>query len=101
MLLLLSRSNTLRSCYDQDKAQFARLLLVNKADTSIADHMGGDTPLHDAASQGRADCVKLLLEHKADLSSLNRDGRTPLECAKARGRQSCVEALKRASPSLS
>ncbi|KAG5028600.1 hypothetical protein AAZX31_05G078300 [Glycine max] len=48
----------------------------------------GQTLLHLAISQGRADLVQLLLEFEADVEALNRSGSTPLEAA-----SSCNEAL--------
>lgn len=42
----------------------------------------GDTPLHDAAENGHASTVRLLVESKADIFAQNRFGDTPVDVAK-------------------
>ncbi|XP_025909965.1 ankyrin repeat domain-containing protein 61 [Nothoprocta perdicaria] len=54
-----------------------RLLLNNGAKVNIQDHEGR-TAIHEACSGGRKEIVDLLLEHKADVNSLTRDGQSPL-----------------------
>jgi len=39
------------------------------------------TALHLAAQEGCVDCVKLLLQHSADISALSRHGDAPLSLA--------------------
>uniref|UniRef100_A0A8B9NVP0 Ankyrin repeat domain 61 n=1 Tax=Apteryx owenii TaxID=8824 RepID=A0A8B9NVP0_APTOW len=53
------------------------LLLNNGAKVNIQDHEGR-TAIHDACSGGRKEIVDLLLEYKADVNSLTRDGQSPL-----------------------
>ncbi|MBI5725932.1 MAG: ankyrin repeat domain-containing protein [Planctomycetes bacterium] len=57
-----------------------KIFLVNKADVNLQDNFGM-TPLHIAAC-GNVEAVKLLLEHKADLSLKDKKrGMTPLHVA--------------------
>uniref|UniRef100_A0A669QQB0 Ankyrin repeat domain 61 n=1 Tax=Phasianus colchicus TaxID=9054 RepID=A0A669QQB0_PHACC len=53
------------------------LLLSNGANVNVQDHEGR-TPVHEACSGGRREIVDLLLEYKADMNSLTRDGQSPL-----------------------
>lgn len=53
----------------------------------------GQTLLHLAISQGRADLVQLLLEFGPDIEAQNRSGSTPLETAAAAGEALIVELL--------
>ncbi|XP_032303567.1 ankyrin repeat domain-containing protein 61 [Coturnix japonica] len=53
------------------------LLLSNGANVNIQDHEGR-TPVHEACSGGRREIIDLLLEHKADMRSLTRDGQSPI-----------------------
>ena len=41
----------------------------------------GATPLHNAASWGRADAVRLLFKRGADAGIANKSGSTPLQAA--------------------
>jgi ankyrin repeat protein len=57
---------------------------------------GGATPLHLAAERGRADCVRLLLEHACGADAMLRgdaSGQAPLHLAAARGSACCVRLL--------
>ena len=40
------------------------------------------TPLHEAASKGKYDICRILLQHGADAYKKNRDGQSPLDLAK-------------------
>jgi tankyrase len=40
------------------------------------------TPLHEAASKGKYDICRILLQHGADSYKKNRDGQSPLDLAK-------------------
>ncbi|KAD5961569.1 hypothetical protein E3N88_13042 [Mikania micrantha] len=53
----------------------------------------GQTLLHLAISQSRADLVQLLLEFEPDIEARNRSGLTPLEAASASGEGLIVELL--------
>ncbi|MEN9359971.1 MAG: hypothetical protein RL095_1506 [Verrucomicrobiota bacterium] len=53
----------------------------------------GRSLLHEAAFWGRADLMKLLLEHGLDVNLRALDGETPLHVAARRGRVASVDAL--------
>uniref|UniRef100_A0A8C3CXR5 Uncharacterized protein n=1 Tax=Cairina moschata TaxID=8855 RepID=A0A8C3CXR5_CAIMO len=53
------------------------LLLSNGASVNIQDREGR-TAVHEACSGGRKEIVDLLLEYKADMNTLTRDGQSPL-----------------------
>lgn len=57
----------------------------------------GNTPLHLAVDQDNAQCVKLLLCHRADLSIKNKEGTTALDIAEQKQYAECVELLQDAS----
>ena len=67
----------------------AKVLLQNKADADCKDRKEW-TPLHHAAAQDNAECVKLLLKYKADIDSQGACGWTPLMMAAKYGN---VEAV--------
>ncbi|KAM5354694.1 hypothetical protein ACJ41O_001341 [Fusarium nematophilum] len=48
------------------------------------------TALHMASWTGREDCVKLLIEHGADLLGVTDEGWNPMHCAASRGETSIV-----------
>ena len=53
-----------------------------------------NTPLHMAATNGHADCVRLLLAAPgSDVNRANENGETPLNMAAARGHEECVNLL--------
>lgn len=68
-----------------------RRLLEYGADPNIAESLSGNTPLHIAASHGRADLVTLLLDGGADPNSKAALGETPLHVAVA---EDCLEVVK-------
>ena len=53
----------------------------------------GETALHLAAAFGRKDAVELLLDHGADPSATDGNGRTPAEVAADRGHDDVVRLL--------
>jgi len=57
----------------------AALLLEAKADPDVRESNAGMTPLHWAAAKANVELVKLLLDHGADVSIRNDEGRTALE----------------------
>ncbi|MEW5741526.1 MAG: ankyrin repeat domain-containing protein [Myxococcota bacterium] len=52
-----------------------------------------ETPLHFAASLGRAEVIPVLLEAGATLEAQDQDGRTPLMAAVNHAHRKCVQAL--------
>ncbi|OFZ23231.1 MAG: hypothetical protein A2X94_12065 [Bdellovibrionales bacterium GWB1_55_8] len=66
--------------------------LEKGGDPNIQDHLG-NTPLHIAAGDGRADLVKALLSHPATVLSRNHDGETALTRAAQFGRHEVVKLL--------
>lgn len=62
-----------------------------KAVDSVDAH--GQTLLHLAIAQSRADLVQLLLEFEPDVEAQNRSGSSPLEAATAAGESLIVELL--------
>lgn len=63
-----------------------QVLLECKANPNAANSLRGSTPLHAAAmgkgpADKRADCVKLLLDAKADLKQADLGGELPIDCA--------------------
>ena len=51
------------------------------------------TPLHNAAVKGHSDVVTTLLQHEADLTAVDREGKTALELAIQEGYESvCIPA---------
>ena len=55
--------------------------LLSQGGDIEAKKWNADTPLHDASSKGLKTNVELLLEHGADPSATNIDGKTPLDVA--------------------
>ena len=53
------------------------LLKITKAATINSTAKSGYTPLHMAASNGRAESVRVLLKHNADVNCIDEFGRTP------------------------
>ena len=69
----------LRSDDMYDKAALLTVLLEHEADPNKADPDTGETPLMIAALAVEIDLVKLLLEHGADVTQVDRDGRAVLD----------------------
>jgi ankyrin repeat protein len=55
-----------------------------------------DTPLHEAAREGRTAVVEVLLASGAEVNALNNEGWTPLHNAAFRGQHDVIERLVRA-----
>lgn len=72
-----------------------RLLARLNADRSLADvRTGTGTPLHAAAANGKAVCVRVLLGFGADRSAVDANGRTAAEIAKAGGHADVAALLQ-------
>jgi ankyrin repeat domain-containing protein 11/12 len=57
-----------------------KLLLTKGANINMPG-LDNDTPLHDAAYNGQTEVVKVLLEHKPDVTARNRKGQVPADVA--------------------
>ncbi|XP_041346648.1 Usher syndrome type-1G protein homolog [Gigantopelta aegis] len=51
------------------------------------------TPVHQAASEGHVQCLKLLIEHGADVHARDCRDNTPLDLAKLWGHRKCARIL--------
>lgn len=60
----------------------------------------GITPLIAGSSEGQIDCVKLLIEAKADINAKDKDGTNSLMAASARGHLDVVTALVEAGADI-
>jgi len=63
---------------------------------AAAAHPSGHTPLHCAASYGRAEVVAALLAAGADVNAVDRHGRTPLRYAQAFRHEACIRLIEKA-----
>jgi ankyrin repeat protein len=72
-----------------------RLLLEQGADVNMA-QAGGYTPLHQAAANGRADLVGILLEAGANPATLCHRGKAPADYALERRHEAVVQLLSTA-----
>ena len=57
----------------------------------------GFAPLHDAAANGNAALVELLLKHGALADAKTDDGKTPADMAAERGHKEVIERLRKAA----
>lgn len=76
--LLLDTSATRKK---QPKNTGSRLLKARSTINLDANFPSGDTALHLAASNGYDEIVKILLDHNANTTALNKNGSTPLHIA--------------------
>jgi uncharacterized protein len=72
-----------------------RLLIEQGADVNMA-QAGGYTPLHQAAANGRADLVEILLEAGANPGLLCHQGKSPMDYARERKHDAVVQVLSAA-----
>ena len=87
-------------CYDfVQSCPFQLLLLFGGDPNALAN--SGYTPLHLAASSGRAECVRVLLRpvYKADLSLVDSFGKTALHTAELGGKTDVIKLLRSAGKS--
>lgn len=88
-LMLLLRPQLANASYSSggsalhkaDEYETAKLLLAHGAAVSAINTQTGETSLHRAVVDGSLKLVKLLVEHGADLTARDNDGRTPLHFA--------------------
>ncbi|KAK3539999.1 hypothetical protein QTP70_019641 [Hemibagrus guttatus] len=71
----------------------AEALLRAGADPNVPDPSVGLTITHDAARDGHADTLEVLLSHGADVNLHDNAGNLPLHLAAREGHQSAVELL--------
>jgi ankyrin repeat protein len=55
---------------------------------------GSATPLHFAASNGKVEAMKLLIDLGAEINPRNKERKTPLFCAAGNGEIEAVKILK-------
>ena len=70
----------------------ARLLIQQGADVNMA-QAGGYTPLHQAAANGCADLVQILLQAGANPANLCHQGKTPADYARERKHDGVLQLL--------
>ena len=70
------------------------LLLERGAEIDARDEDSGATPLYNAASWGKLDVVKLLIDKGADVTARNKAGKTPLAAAEENGFKEVASALR-------
>ncbi|MEE6480976.1 hypothetical protein FKM82_012721 [Ascaphus truei] len=75
----------------QGHSKCAEVLIAYNADINHVD--GGQTPLYLACNNGNYQCVKLLLEARADRSITTNDGCTPIHAAVDTGNVNCLKLL--------
>lgn len=85
-----------QAVYDNDSGTLDHLLHQERYKRFINSRSGWGipgTPLRLAASYGHLNCVKVLLEHGADVDSLDVKAQTPLFTAVSHGHLECVRML--------
>ncbi|XP_041839354.1 cyclin-dependent kinase 4 inhibitor B [Melanotaenia boesemani] len=75
-------------------APVARVLLEHGADPNVADISTGTTPLHDAASLGFLDTVRLLLQAQANPQARDKATYLPVDLARQNGHTGVVALLE-------
>ncbi|KAK6308993.1 hypothetical protein J4Q44_G00204560 [Coregonus suidteri] len=71
----------------------AEALLRANANPNVRDHVRGLTITHDAARDGYADTLRILMVHGADVNLLDNDGNLPLHLAAREGYLDVVQLL--------
>lgn len=90
-----------QSCFLPDGQECVSLLIKLKANPSPISSLA-NTPLHFAASRGRVESVKILIEAKAQIDLIcESDGLTPLADAIKQQQGTCVEMLLDAGAKMS
>lgn len=65
--------------YAADRSEIAQLLLDQGADPNSRGGLDDDTPLHEAVRRMNTAVAELLIEHGAEVNSLDARGRSPLD----------------------
>lgn len=73
-------------------------LIKNGANVNTPDTQLLNTPLHYAVIQGNSSLIRLLIEHKADITARNNEGKLPYDLAHEKGNKEMAELLKVKSP---
>jgi ankyrin repeat protein len=68
-------------------------LIANKADVNAGAREDGSTPLHFASMSGSVDCVRILIENKANVNARSFALYTPLHDAVGVGAVDCAKLL--------
>ncbi|MDQ7823284.1 MAG: ankyrin repeat domain-containing protein [Candidatus Eremiobacteraeota bacterium] len=99
---ILKACATLFQAIEKNDAAHVRACIAAGFRLGEKDALNGDTPLHRAASCGRHELVKLLLEARPPLDEKNARGQTPLHLAVLAGDTSSVIHLSQAgaAPSI-
>ena len=84
---------TLYRVEEEASSDIVTTLLENGADPNAASYDGGGTPLMSAASRGRSDLLRLLLNAGADINAQRPGGYTALMIAARLGRLDAVQTL--------
>jgi len=74
-----------------------QMLLDAGADPNDCPEQDPSPPLHDAAWQGHAEVVRILLRYGADPLALDGEGRTALDCARKAGHGEVARILEEAT----
>lgn len=80
--------------YPDDRTALAMVerLLAAGADANVH-QQGGWTPLHAAAARGSLELINLLLQHGADPSAPNNEGKTAFDLATEKGQNEAARTL--------
>ena len=76
-------------------AKMIKLLIEAGSPVNVQDQVG-DTPLHDAASQGHVEAAQVLIGAGAAVNAKNHRGETPLDLAEQNDHERLAEVLKAA-----
>ena len=68
-------------------------LKAGKIKGELYSFLAGYSPLHHAATWGRTECLKVLIEAGADLQQRTNYGERARECAVRYGQQECIELI--------
>ena len=89
-------ADALRRAAGNGDLQRVKALLATGVDVNALCPLYGKTPLHDAAWQGRIECLEALLAAGASVDSKTRFGSTPLHYACQMDHVTCAQSLIRA-----
>ena len=90
--------NALMLATEWNHIECTKILLEHGTDPNAKNiRMGGRTALHIACAHGHAEIVKLLIDHKANVDSLQLGRLTPLMCAVLKNNVRCVQHLLEAN----